>query len=58
MLEAFERDQAGRAVHPEDVIERLIGHGFMELRGGQPLLTSRGRMALTRRRSLDRKTRK
>jgi hypothetical protein len=58
VLEAFDRAQGGRSVFPEDSIDRLVKHGFLELRSGSPILTSRGRTELLRRRALDRKSKR
>jgi hypothetical protein len=58
VLKAFERDQSGRAVFSEDAIERLVKHRFLEMRGGTATLTTRGRTELSRRRVLDRTSRR
>ncbi|HET7844660.1 MAG TPA: hypothetical protein VFL14_10955 [Xanthomonadales bacterium] len=55
-LAAFERDRGGGAAMPDAVVDRLVGHRFLEIRGGMPLLTMRGRTELARRRALDRKS--
>lgn len=54
-LAAFERDRGGAAAIPDGTIDRLVGHRFLEMRGGAPVLTTRGRTELARRRALDRK---
>lgn len=54
VLAAFERDRGGSPSIPEDVVDRLVRHGFLELRGGKPVLTTRGRTELARRKSLER----
>lgn len=58
VLAAFERAQGGRTVYADDAIDRLVGHGFLELRNGSPILTSRGTTELQRRRALDRTTKR
>jgi hypothetical protein len=54
VLSAFERDQSGRAVFDEMAIDRLVKLGFLEMRGGTPGITTRGRTELLRRRALER----
>jgi hypothetical protein len=56
VLAAFERDQSGRTVFPEAAIERLLAMRFLEMRGGLPILTTRGRTELLRRKALDRES--
>jgi hypothetical protein len=56
VLTAFERDQAGRTVFPEESIDRLVKMRFLEFRGGLPVLTTRGRTELLRRKALDRES--
>ena len=58
VLNAFERDRAGRAVFAEPSIDRLLALRFLEMRGGVPALTAKGRAELLRRRSLERGSRK
>lgn len=56
VLSAFDRDQSGRAVFEDAAIDRLIKMRFLEMRGGKPMLTTRGRTELLRRRALDRES--
>lgn len=53
-LAAFARDRGGATAIPDAIIDRLVGHRYLEVRGGVPALTTRGRTELARRRSLER----